>query len=792
MKIKSRQEKIHSRPSLSRLRLAAAGTLFLAAAGLAATAMHPPQLPWAVPTVMVGKFPQGSFTTGVAVDQATNTLYVANGVAGDTVSHNTIAVIDGSKCNASHASLCSPVARMTHVGPGQFWLTFDPVSRTLYVTSGLTRNYAENNTVTVFDTKTCNSGNTSGCDQMPAATVTTPGPLFNNDNGNLATMALETSTHTLYVGDAHEGLVSMIDTATCNATDIHGCSHIPTTMSHGDAITIDSSNHSVYVTNFDHASISLFDATTCNSVDQSGCDRQKRFAVPYGPLISAVDETTHTLYVPMVPPTETLGYVGLVDISACNSMNRSGCGATAPYLVHVGNLPFQVLLDQATRTAYTESASSSSISVINATTCNAQDHSGCPRIAPILAVGVDPAINMEIDSKTHSLYTASQDTNTVWVFDTSTCNATDTSGCTRVEPTTTVGPAPVGVAVNGDTQTLYVVNQEDSTVSVIDATQCNDHHRAGCHGTWPTTTVGTTPRFVGVNRVTNTIYVTNLNDNTVSVINGATCNAQKTFGCEHRHATTPVGTFPQQVVVDEVTDTIYVVNQGDGITSSTVSVINGAVCNSSDTSGCKQVWPTITVGISPQALAFNRNTRTLYVANTNDNTVSVINARHCNATDTSHCGQTPTTIPVGNGPRSIGIVHDTNTVFVGNRNDLTVSVINGNTCNGAETSGCGRMPRAILVGAFPSTAGNGNNILGRSIAVDQKKRIVYIPNIGDSDVVTLNGSACRAGDVDDCHPEIVPGRMGGFPVDATVDEATGTVYVTNDTDGTVSLFPSSL
>jgi hypothetical protein len=50
---------VFSRPSSARLRLAAAGTLFFAAAALAATAMHPPELPWAVPTVTVGNEPRG-------------------------------------------------------------------------------------------------------------------------------------------------------------------------------------------------------------------------------------------------------------------------------------------------------------------------------------------------------------------------------------------------------------------------------------------------------------------------------------------------------------------------------------------------------------------------------------------------------------------------------------------------------------------------------------------------------------------------------------------------------------
>jgi len=137
-------------------------------------------------------------------------------------------------------------------------------------------------------------------------------------------------------------------------------------------------------------------------------------------------------------------------------------------------------------------------------------------------------------------------------------------------------------------------------------------------------------------------------------------------------------------------------------------------------------------------------------------------------------------------------VLDRNTVFVGNRNDLTVSVIDGSTCNGTHTSGCPNVsPPAVLVGAFPSTAGNVNNILGRSIAVDQHKHVVFIPVIGDSDVATLAGNACRAGHVNDCHVKIVHERMGGFPVVATVDEGSETVYVANGDDGTVSVFPSS-
>jgi hypothetical protein len=116
-KVSSIVHAVTSRPVLSRLRLAAAGTLVLAGAALAATLMQPPKLPWAVPTVAISDNPY-SAVTGVAVDPATNTIYVANLVAGDQIQDNTIAVIDGRRCSAMNASHCTRLAQMTNVGPG--------------------------------------------------------------------------------------------------------------------------------------------------------------------------------------------------------------------------------------------------------------------------------------------------------------------------------------------------------------------------------------------------------------------------------------------------------------------------------------------------------------------------------------------------------------------------------------------------------------------------------------------------------------------------------------------------
>ena len=86
--------------------------------------------------------------------------------------------------------------------------------------------------------------------------------------------------------------------------------------------------------------------------------------------------------------------------------------------------------------------------------------------------------------------------------------------------------------------------------------------------------LGIGPRFEAINNVTNTLYVANVDDGVtpgwISVINAATCNSQNTSNCAEL-AQIPVGMFPQQMVIDEATNTIYVENQA----SNNVSIIDG-------------------------------------------------------------------------------------------------------------------------------------------------------------------------------------------------------------------------
>jgi len=77
------------------------------------------------------------------------------------------------------------------------------------------------------------------------------------------------------------------------------------------------------------------------------------------------------------------------------------------------------------------------------------------------------------------------------------------------------------------------------------------------------------------------------------------------------------------------------------------------------------------VGSEPVELDVNEKTNTVYVANINNSTVSVIDGK------TNKVIGLP--IIVHDGPDGVAVNEKTNTVYVANYNDGTVSVIDGKT-----------------------------------------------------------------------------------------------------------------
>jgi len=258
-----------------------------------------------------------------------------------------------------------------------------------------------------------------------------------------------------------------------------------------------------------------------------------------------------------------------------------------------------------------------------------------------------------------------------------------------VTNTIAVGDGADGIAMNALTNTIYVGNIYSRNVSVIDGT-------TGI----VTKTIPTNGEShgVAVNPTTNTIYVANhedalqedpysdrivpLPEGILTVIDGATGTVTKTIA---------VGEGAYGLAVDAATNTIYVANSENN----TVSVVNGAT----DT-----ITKTFTASSRPNLIAVNTTTKTLYVSHSavlggrDGDTVSVIDAT---------AGTTTTTITVGREPYEIAVDATTNSVLVANEGldeGTTVSVIDGAANTVTSTVTVGRVPLGVAVNEATHTA----------------------------------------------------------------------------------------
>ena len=720
--------------------------------------------PGEAPTIQVGGDP-----VAVAVDPSTHTVYVGNGGDG------TVSVINDASCSATNLSGCGrAVVSTLDVGADGLSLVIDRTTRTLYV--------GQSDTVAMINTRTCNASNFSGCGATPPTAPVGSFPGF---------AALDAATNTVYVPNIGGNTVSVIDGDTCNATVQTGCAGTGAVTAGNGAtqVAINDRTHTAYVANSNDGTVSLIDTATCNGTVRSGCiDTFPTVAVGPGPnqpegspSADVIDQASDTVYVEVGPARdESLGSVAMINGATCNVTYTGGC-TQAPTTTPDGAGPISMAENPITRTVYAVNQEDSDISVIDAATCNATASYGCRQVPPALSVGgpTDSIVTnlfgagaVAVDQSTDTLYATSQAENNVSVLNGATCDASNTSGCTRFAPTTTVGNSTQGVTDDPATHTVYVTNRNDDTVSVINTAVCNAADLAGCDTVWPTLKIGNHAQDIRVDIATDTVYVVNRNDNTVSVINGATCNAFTSAGCNQTAATVPVGNAPSALAVDQLTDTVYVANSGD----STVSVIDGAKCNGTHHAGCSHTPPTVAVGSGPSGVAVDEQTNTVYVTNNNTNTVSMINGATCDSADQGGCSQTPGTVTVGNSPYPIAIDQGTGTVYVGNDGDSTLSLIDGNTCNATNMTACGRLI-TVPVEQLPY-----------GIAVDQSTGTAYVTSVVDSDVATIDGRKCIATAGTDCQPHPIPLRMGGFGGAIALDPSSHTAYVPDDGDGEASFF----
>ncbi len=153
----------------------------------------------------------------------------------------------------------------------------------------------------------------------------------------------------------------------------------------------------------------------------------------------------------------------------------------------------------------------------------------------------------------------------------------------------------------------------------------------------------------------------------------------------------------------------------------------------------------IDVGALPTASAFDPASGRLYVANTADGTLSIIDT---STFATSELG-------VGSEPVALAVDSEHERVYVANRGDDTVSVIEH-----------GEIVDTIAVGAQPT-----------AVAADPLADRAYVANMGGGSVTVIDGTTHETTTI----------LTGAGPVAVTADPVHGRAYVANRDDNSFSV-----
>ena len=711
--------------------------------------------------------PTGANPGSVAVVEASQTVYVGNG-------DGTVSVINAATCSATSTASCAAHGPVIHGGDSLVDAAVDNATGTIY--------FADNQggDILVVNGKTCNAVVTRGCATSPQTITVGATP-----DG----VAIDEKTDTVYVANADDGTVSVINGATCNADTTTGCNQTPPTITVGTqpvVPAVDEATDTVYVPNSNPdgaGTVSVINGATCNATVTSGCGQlPATVEVGGSPYAVVMDQASNTAYA--VDHTGGLGEVDAINGATCNATVSTGC-TRKPRTITVGSTPNDAVLNPVTHKVYVANEEDNTVSVFDATTCNGQTAAGCATPAPQMATGFNNSY-LDVDTATDTVYVANQDDNTVSVLDGAACAPGHLGGCREAAPTTLTGDGAVGVAVDQPTHTVYVTDRDAQQVAVINANTCNAHKTTGCATTWPTLAAPGPVQGIAVNPVTDTIYTANAEPQfddsgnttsfagtTVSVLDGAHCNATATSGCGKPMTTVTVGGGPNVLAVDASTNTVYVANFNDN----TVSVIDGKACDAEVTTGCSHKPRTVKVGTHPDGIVFDPTTHTLYVADYDTSKVSVINAATCNAQVGSGCARNPGSISVAAGPMGMAVATATHTLYVEGYQSGTVSVINTAGCNAAVTTTCDQTARTMKTGGRPE----------RGVTIDPATDAVFVGSVQDTGVDIFNGRTCNAETTTGCHQKPARALTGGYPVGVALDPANGTVYTADNVDGAVSL-----
>lgn len=279
--------------------------------------------------------------------------------------------------------------------------------------------------------------------------------------GTLPTaVAVNPVTNKVYVSNGGSNTVTVLDGQTNHATTVP-------TSGYPAGIAVNPVTNRIYVTNFTANTVTVINGAT---------NATATVAVGLRPLAVAVNTVSNRIYV----GNQGRNTVCIID-GATNAVST----------VAVGTLPQAIAINSITDQVYVANYRSANVSVIDGPT---QAVSTVPAGTYPNALAVDPVQNR--------VYVANSGDNTTTVID----------GATLATNNVVVGNYPASVDVDSFTNTIYF------------ATQQNYGSVTALHGVDFSTlsvAVGRSPNAVVVDAVANRVYTINAQDNTASVLAGA-------------------------------------------------------------------------------------------------------------------------------------------------------------------------------------------------------------------------------------------------------------------------------
>ena len=656
----------------------------------------------AQPPIRVGDGPNG-----IAYDPVHKRIYVTNSVIGNGTS---LYVIDTTTNKVIDTNPNTPQIYPIKVGNLPFGIAYDPEHKRMYMT-----NFVDNGTVSVIDTTTNKviDTNPNTPDEIDPIKVGTRPFGIAYDPGN----------EWMYVTNQFENTVSVIDTTTNKVIDTN-----PNTPDEIDPIMVgdtptgiayDLIHKRMYVTNGGRVSVSVIDTTTNKVIDTNPNTPDEIDPIKVGnlPFGIAYENQNKKIYV----TNREDDTVSVID-TTINTVIDTNPNTPEIDPIKVGDTPTGIAYDPVHKRMYVTNQFNNTVSVIN-TTSNT-----------VVSSITVPSLPLHIvhDPRNERMYVTNRGANTVSVIDITTN--------TVVSSPIIVGDGPTGVSYDDPVhKRIYVTNQLENTVSVIDT---NTNRVIDTKPNTPDEIdpirVGDGPKGIAYNLDNRLMYVTNVSNGTVSVINTATNTVIESIR---------VGDGPTGVSYSQRNELMYVTNREDD----TVSVIDTTTNTVIDTNPNTPVIDPITVGDTPEGIAYDNQSKKIYVTNRGDDTVSVSVIDPVTNTVIG-------SIKVGDGLRSIEYDPVHKMMYMSNPRDGTVSVIN-TTSN--------TVIKSINV---------GDGL--RGIEYDPVHKMMYVTNAVDDNVYLIDTTTISV---------IGSIKVGEVTEGIAYDSVHKRMYVTNPRAGTVSV-----